>query len=148
MIKAEVKPEIAIAASGNDPEPVLSVSNLSVTFETENGIVRAVRDVSFDLCAGETLALVGESGSGKSVTSLAIMRLMPAGPRARCCLAWRPSSSSRRRVGWCQPRNRPARLPTTWTAMAMPSSARRATGRRQRPNKHQNRCLGEIPKST
>src|SRR4051812_10067768 len=56
--------------------PVLSVSNLSVAFETERGRVAVVRDVSFNLYAGRTLALVGESGSGKSVTSLSIMRLL------------------------------------------------------------------------
>ncbi|TMJ38754.1 MAG: ABC transporter ATP-binding protein, partial [Alphaproteobacteria bacterium] len=59
---------------------VLEVENLSVTFATESGPLQAVRDVSFTLRAGETLALVGESGSGKSVTSLAIMRLTPPAP--------------------------------------------------------------------
>ncbi len=61
-------------------ETVLHVENLSVTFATEKGPLQAVRDVSFSLAAGETLALVGESGSGKSVTSLAIMRLTPPAP--------------------------------------------------------------------
>jgi len=58
-------------------ETVLKVENLSVTFATENGPLHAVREASFKLRDGETLALVGESGSGKSATSLAIMRLMP-----------------------------------------------------------------------
>lgn len=55
----------------------LDVRNLSTSFETEEGIVRAVADVSFSIRSGRTTALVGESGSGKSVTSLTLMRLLP-----------------------------------------------------------------------
>jgi microcin C transport system ATP-binding protein len=58
-------------------DPLLSIRNLSVTFETSGQRVEAVKRVSLDLAKGETLALVGESGSGKSVTALSILQLLP-----------------------------------------------------------------------
>ena len=57
-------------------EKKLECKNLVISFRTDNGKVQAVRNVSFDLYKGETLAIVGESGSGKSVTNRAIMGIL------------------------------------------------------------------------
>ena len=67
-------------ASNESHETVLEVNNLSTSFFTEEGEVRAVDDVSFKLIKGRTLGIVGESGCGKSVTALSIMRLIPNPP--------------------------------------------------------------------
>ncbi|MBZ0201378.1 MAG: ABC transporter ATP-binding protein, partial [Ignavibacteria bacterium] len=59
---------------------LLEVKNLKTYFYTDDGIAKAVDDVTFDLDSGETLGLVGESGCGKSVSALSIMRLIPDPP--------------------------------------------------------------------
>lgn len=61
-------------------EAILQVRDLVVEFETEQGILRAVDRISFDVAAGESLGIVGESGCGKSVTALAILGLVPSPP--------------------------------------------------------------------
>jgi oligopeptide/dipeptide ABC transporter ATP-binding protein len=71
---------MAVAENGTQPAALLSVRDLTVEFATEAGIVKAVDGVSFDLHAGEILALVGESGCGKSATALALLRLITDPP--------------------------------------------------------------------
>jgi len=80
------KPLIApVAASGgisgsmdNGPRRILEVKDLTVSFYTYAGVVKALDSVSFDVFEGETLCLVGETGCGKTVTSRAITRLIPS----------------------------------------------------------------------
>lgn len=75
--------EAPLAGAAQAPaETVLSVEGLTVSVATEGGLRSLVRDVSFSLRRGETLAIAGESGSGKSITSLAIMGLLPVNVRA------------------------------------------------------------------
>jgi len=62
--------------SANAQRNLIEIRNLSVTFPSEAGIVRAVRDVSLDIRAGEVLGIVGESGSGKTVMSLSMIGLL------------------------------------------------------------------------
>jgi oligopeptide/dipeptide ABC transporter ATP-binding protein len=70
-------------AGGVSETPLLEVDDLHVRFPTPEGTVFAVNGISLFLDVGETLGLVGESGSGKSVTSLALMRLLPPPPAAQ-----------------------------------------------------------------
>ena len=60
----------------DEREKILQAQNLTVSFRTNEGMVRAVRGVDFDLYKGETLAIVGESGSGKSVTARSLMGIL------------------------------------------------------------------------
>src|SRR6266567_8430677 len=67
---------MATTSNGN----LLSVKDLRVHFETEDGTIKAVDGISFEVKRGETLGIVGESGSGKSVANLSLMRLIPEPP--------------------------------------------------------------------
>ena len=69
--------KLTAQVSAKDNTPGLQVNHLSVAFHIDEGRVPAVSDVSFSIALGRITALVGESGSGKSVTSLALMRLLP-----------------------------------------------------------------------
>ncbi len=71
-------PKAASRSDGYDPNaPLLEIRDLQVRFPTQDGMVHAVRGVDYTLRSGEVLGIVGESGSGKSVTSLAVMGLLP-----------------------------------------------------------------------
>ena len=63
-------------AAAQTEDLLLSVRNLQVTFRGDEGLVHAVKNISFDLTQSQTLGIVGESGSGKSATALAIMGLL------------------------------------------------------------------------
>jgi oligopeptide/dipeptide ABC transporter ATP-binding protein len=62
------------------PDPILEIKDLTVEFSTEDGVVRAVTGVDYDLFPGEVLGIVGESGSGKSVSMLTVLGLVPMPP--------------------------------------------------------------------
>jgi peptide/nickel transport system ATP-binding protein len=75
MMRPEAPPSGAATAPA--PDPVLTVEGLCVSVNTDTGLQPLVRDLSFTLRRGETLAIAGESGSGKSITALAVMGLLP-----------------------------------------------------------------------
>ena len=64
----------------DESEPILEIKDLTVDFTTEDGLVHAVTNVSYDLYPGEVLGIVGESGSGKSVSMLSVLGLIPMPP--------------------------------------------------------------------
>lgn len=77
MSNISVSTNGAPRSAGTKGDMVLEVNDLNVAFPTEDGLVHAVRGVSYELRRGQSLGIVGESGSGKSVTSMAIMGLLP-----------------------------------------------------------------------
>ncbi|HJS49663.1 MAG TPA: ABC transporter ATP-binding protein [Gaiellaceae bacterium] len=69
-----------LPAGSTESQPILTIRDLTVEFDTEDGVVHAVTDVNYDLYPGEVLGVVGESGSGKSVSMLSVLGLIPMPP--------------------------------------------------------------------
>ncbi|HEX5498306.1 MAG TPA: ATP-binding cassette domain-containing protein, partial [Thermomicrobiales bacterium] len=80
VAEPRAQPRTAKAGPDGKAQPLLEVKNLKTQFFTQDGVVKAVDDVSFFVMPGETLGVVGESGCGKSMTGLSIMRLIPTPP--------------------------------------------------------------------
>ncbi len=81
VAKPRVQTQTAVQTHGRaDGRPLLEVKGLKTQFFTQDGVVKAVDDVTFHVMPGETLGIVGESGCGKSMTGLSIMRLIPNPP--------------------------------------------------------------------
>jgi oligopeptide transport system ATP-binding protein len=76
----QISSNTSTGGEGAAMEPLLDVKNLKTQFFTQDGVVRAVDDVSFHIMPGETLGIVGESGCGKSITAMSLMRLIPSPP--------------------------------------------------------------------
>src|SRR5690606_34073550 len=72
-----IRPSGAAAPVGASAKPVLSVAGLTIAVRTEDGVREGVSDLNFQISRGETFCIAGESGSGKSMTSIAIMALLP-----------------------------------------------------------------------
>ena len=73
---SEKETQVESEAFGENSEKLLEIANIKTYFFTEEGVVKAVDDISFDIYTNEVLGLVGETGCGKSVTALSILRLV------------------------------------------------------------------------
>jgi ABC-type dipeptide/oligopeptide/nickel transport system ATPase component len=82
-------PTAAATSHDTDPDAVLAVENLTVSFRTDEGVVQAVRGAGFTVREGQALGIVGESGSGKSVSAVAVMGLLPKNARVRGSIRFR-----------------------------------------------------------
>ena len=102
--------ERAVRARGTPASPILSVRELKTYFHLDEGMVRAVDGVSFDVHAGRTLGIVGESGCGKSITARSILGIVDRPGRIEAGEIWlRRAAPTDRRAGSTLPRSPPER---------------------------------------
>ena len=106
-------------------EKVLEIRDLNISFQTDSGVLHAIRGVNLDLYKGETVAIVGESGSGKSVTVKAAMGIMATNGKidsGTILYTYTDETGTKKPSTWCRP---PKRICAgTSTASILPWSSR------------------------